>query len=222
MLILTIETCTDTSTLGLVRDGAVLAEAAFPSRHTLAKRLTLRLEWLLAECGLAKGDIEGIAVSSGPGSFTGVRIGAAAAKMLAWGLRVPLAGVSTLEALAYPFRALRGHLLVPVINARRQQVYTAGFRGHGEILERATPDLALSAEPFAGWLADHAADGPPVLLGQVEGLSASFVEAAPALAPVRALVTPMALAALAAARFARGEADDPMTMTPIYLRGAAD
>jgi tRNA threonylcarbamoyladenosine biosynthesis protein TsaB len=222
MLILTIESCTDTSTLGLVRDGAVLGEAAFPSRHTLVKRMLPRLDWLLAESGLTKRDIEGIAVSSGPGSFTGVRIGAAAAKTLAWGLHVPLAGVSTLEALAYPFRALRGHLLVPVINARRQQVYTAGFRGHGVILERATPDLPLSAEPFADWLRDHADDGPPVLIGQVEGLPATFLEAIPGIAPVRSLVTPLALAALATERLARGESDDPMTMTPIYLRGAAD
>ncbi|HOF88742.1 MAG TPA: hypothetical protein PLZ36_11670, partial [Armatimonadota bacterium] len=122
----------------------------------------------------------------------------------------------------YPFRALRGHLLVPVINARRQQVYAAGFRGQGESLARATPDLALAAAPFADWVADHAADGPPVLIGQWEGLPAAFLDASAALAPVRALVTPAALAALAAARFARGEADDPMTMTPIYLRGAAD
>jgi tRNA threonylcarbamoyladenosine biosynthesis protein TsaB len=219
MLILTIETCTDMGTLGLVRDGAVLGEAAFPSRHTLAKRMLPRIEWLLGECGQAKTDLGGIAVSLGPGSFTGVRIGAAAAKTLAWALRIPLAGVPTLEAIAWPFRAVADHLLVPVINARRQQVYTAGYRGHGTLLERATLDLALSADAFAGLLADHAGIGPALLIGQVEGLSAPFLNVAPA--AVRGLVTPLALATLAADHLAAG-GDDPMTLAPIYLRGAAD
>lgn len=219
MLILTIETCTDISTLGLVRDGAVLGEAAFPSRHTLAKRMLPRVEWLLGECGLAKTDIGGIAVSLGPGSFTGVRIGAAAAKTLAWALHIPLAGVPTLEAIAWPFRAVTDRLLVPVINARRQQVYTAGYRGHGTLLERATLDLALSADAFAGLLADHADIGPALLIGQVEGLPEPFLGAAPA--AVRGLVTPLALAALAADHLATG-GDDPATLSPVYLRGAAD
>jgi tRNA threonylcarbamoyladenosine biosynthesis protein TsaB len=224
MLILTIETCTDMSTLGLVRDGAVLAEAAFPSRHTLARRLLARTEWLLAECGLGKGDLEAIALSRGPGSFTGVRIGAAAAKTLAWGLQVPLAAVSTLEALAYPFRDLQDVLLAPIINARRQQVYTALFSGGEGGLRRRTDDLLLSADPFRAELAAHAGGFRQVLLtGLVEGLPEAFRSELPLpAATVHATVPPRALALLAAERLARGEADDPMTLTPEYLRGVTD
>ena len=223
MLILTIETCTETSTLGLVRDGAVLAEAAFPSRHTLARRMLTRLAWLLEECGLTKRDLEAIAVSLGPGSFTGVRIGLAAAKTLAWSLRIPLVGVPTLEALAYPFRGFHVPLLAPLVNARRQQAYLALFRG-GEPLQRLAPDQLLFAQEYAALLTEFGAERvQTVLLGQVDGLPSSFFTLSPGpVVPVRALVTPHALAALALQRLQRGEDDDPMTLAPIYLRGAAE
>ncbi len=221
MLIFTIETCTETSTLGLVRDGSVLAEAAFPSRYTLAKRLLSRLSWLLDECDLTIGSLTAVAVARGPGSFTGVRIGLAAAKMLAHELRIPLVGISTLEAIAYPFRELGDVLLAPMINARRQQAYLALFHGEQGQLHRRTPDLLLSAEPFAELVRVQAAVGQRTLLiGQVDGLPAAFH--VPGAAAMRALVTPHALAALARIRLECGEADDPMTLAPLYLRSAAE
>ena len=224
MLILTIESCTETSTLGLVRDGVVLGEVAFPSRHTLARRLLPRLAWMLEECGLTKGDLEGIAVSQGPGSFTGVRIGLAAAKTLARELALPLVAVPTLEALAYPFRGFRDTLLAPVINARRQQAYLALFRGEFGALQRQTPDLLLSATPFTELLRTHEAGvAHTVIIGQADGLSAAFLAEAPGpVMTIRSLVTPHALAVLAQERLERGDSDDPMTLAPIYLRGAAE
>lgn len=219
MLLLTIETCTETSTLGLVRDGAVLAEAAFPSRYTLAKQFYTRLDWLLAETELAKTALEGVAVSQGPGSFTGVRIGMAAAKALASWLNIPIAAVPTLEALAYLFRELPDTWLVPLVNARRQQAYMALFRGR----ERRTPDLLLSVDPFHALLREHIGSEAVCFIGQTEGLPSAFREGLPGRhATVRSLVTPHALAALAEERLARGAGDDPLTLTPIYLRGAAD
>ena len=224
MLILTIETCTDTSTLGLVRDGAVIAEAAFPGRYTLARRMLLRLEWLLQECELSKADIEAVAVSLGPGSFTGVRIGAAVAKTLAQWRQIPLLGISTLEALAYPFRQCRHTLLAPIINARRAQAYLALFYSEGGMLLRQTADLVLSAEPLAALLHEHrGACCQTLLIGMTEGLPEAFQHHfTGSVAPVRSLVTPHALAALAQQRLTRGEQDDPMTLAPIYLRSPAD
>ncbi|HEY3417421.1 MAG TPA: tRNA (adenosine(37)-N6)-threonylcarbamoyltransferase complex dimerization subunit type 1 TsaB [Armatimonadota bacterium] len=220
MNILTIETCTDTCTMGVVRDGAVLAEAAFPSRHTLVQRLLPRVEWLLDDGGLTRGDVEAIVVSRGPGSFTGVRIGMTAAKTLAlWG-KIPLVGVSTLEALAYPFRALSGSLLVPMINARRQQAYLALFRTTAGTLQRLTPDLLLSAGPAAETLEAQREGGQALCIGQLDGLPAGLLPASAAV--VRSLVTPHALAALGRERLERGEADDPITLTPLYLRNAAE
>ena len=177
MLIITIETCTDTSTLGLVRDGVVLAEAAFPGRYTLAQRLLSRLEWLLAECALTKADLDAVAVSLGPGSFTGVRIGAVVAKSLAHWRRIPLWGISTLEALAYPFRHCRHALLAPVINARRQQVYLALFYSEGGLPLRQTADLVLAVEPFTALLREHQREFTQTLLiGTTEGLPDAFLQ----------------------------------------------
>lgn len=224
MRILTIETCTETSTLGLVQQGNVLGECAFPSRYTLAKKMLSRLDWLLDECELTKYDIDAVALSLGPGSFTGVRIGAAAAKTLALGLKIPLLGISTLEALAYPFRETRDMLLAPVINARRQQAYTALFRGEARGLHRVTDDMLLSAEPFIDTMRRHmTAHQQIICIGQVGGLPAAFRawgESTPA--SVHSFVTPAALAALAVERLAHGEIDDPMTLSPVYLRAAAD
>ncbi len=224
MLILTIETCTDTSTLGLVRDGVVLVEAAFPSRYTLAQRMIVRLEWLLAEAGLQREELEAIAVSLGPGSFTGVRIGAAAAKTLAQFQGIPLLGIDTLEALAYPFREVDGVLLAPLVNARRKQAYLALFRGENHALRRVTEDLLLSADPFTELLAHHQAGSTRVLfIGQIDGLPAEFQSNAPCqCSTLRSLVTSHALAALAEERLAHGSYDDPMTLAPIYLRSAAE
>jgi tRNA threonylcarbamoyladenosine biosynthesis protein TsaB len=221
---LTIETCTDTSTLGLVRDGVVLAEAAFPSRYTLAKRLLPRLTWLLDEAGSTREELDALAVSLGPGAFTGVRIGIAAAKTLAHGLRIPLVGVPTLEALAYPFRACHDALLVPMVNARRQQAYLALYRSEGGTLRRLTADLVLSAGPCVEELGRHVdALREIVFVGQLDGLPSGFMEGLPLPAcTVRSLITPHALAALGAARLAQGDVDDPMTLAPIYLRSAAD
>jgi len=224
MLILTIETCTDYCTLGLVRDGAVLAEAAFPGRYTLAQRMLSRLDWLLRECELSKTDIQAVAVSLGPGSFTGVRIGAAAAKTLAQWRQIPLLGISTLEALAYPFRHCRQVLLAPLINARRAQVYLALFDSENGTLQRKSADLVLSAEPLNALLREHQGNySHTLLIGMTEGLPEAFqCQFTGIVAPVRSLVTPHALAALAQARLDNGEQDDAMTLAPIYLRNAAD
>ena len=217
MLILTIETFTDMSTLGLVKNGAVLAAAEFPSRHTLAKGIISRIDWLLNDAGFKKNDIEAIALSIGPGSFTGVRIGAAAAKMLAWGLNIPLVAVSTLEAIVYPYHDFKTALLAPIINARRHQVYTALFH-HGT---RLTEDKLLSADDFHTLIDENNEVAvETIIIGLTDGLPAPFITEN--YVAVRALATPHSLAAIAEKKIAAGETVDPMTATPIYLRAAAD
>jgi tRNA threonylcarbamoyladenosine biosynthesis protein TsaB len=108
-------------------------------------------EDLLCACNLTAQDIEAVAVAAGPGSFTGVRIGVAAAKGFAWGKQIPCCGVSTLEAMATGFGAYQG-LVVPVMDARRSQVYTATFRAEGGKLTRVTEDRAISLEQLGNEL----------------------------------------------------------------------
>ena len=101
------------------------------------------IEAALTHSGLSVSDIELFAASEGPGSFTGVRIGASTLKGLAFDRALPCVGVSTLEALAYNMIGFNG-IICPVMNARRAQVYTALFRCDGVRLVRLTEDRAIA------------------------------------------------------------------------------
>ena len=113
MLILAFDTATNRATSALVRDGEVLGE-----RVSTASRVLADADELLREARLAEADIDRIAVGTGPGSFTGIRIGLAAARGLSFSLGAPVAGVSTLAALAEG-----APNAVPVIDARRREVF---------------------------------------------------------------------------------------------------
>ncbi len=113
MLLLAFDTATRVATSALVRDGDVLGE-----RVGTAVRLLEDVDALLAEAGVSPSDLDGLAVGTGPGSFTGIRIGLATARGLALATGVPVAGVSTLDALA---AGAPGAL--PVVDARRREVF---------------------------------------------------------------------------------------------------
>ena len=102
-------------------------------------------EDLLRTCNLTPKDVEAVAVAAGPGSFTGVRIGVAAAKGFAWGGELPCYGVSTLEAMARNLGAYQGYV-VPAMDARRSQVYTAIFYVEKGTFTRVAEDMAISLE----------------------------------------------------------------------------
>ena len=118
MLILAFDTATDRATSALVGDGEVLGE-----RVSRAATLLEDVDALLRQAGAHAGDVEALAVGTGPGSFTGTRIGLAVARGLGLGLGVPAAGVSTLDALA---AGAPGAL--PVIDAKRREIFVPGPR----------------------------------------------------------------------------------------------
>ncbi|MEG2597793.1 MAG: tRNA (adenosine(37)-N6)-threonylcarbamoyltransferase complex dimerization subunit type 1 TsaB, partial [Oscillospiraceae bacterium] len=109
---------------------------------------------LLNAACISLSDIDGFAVSNGPGSFTGLRIGISAIKGMAQGLNRPCIGVSTLEALAYNYRGLFGTICA-VMDARCNQVYTATFQINGGDPERLTEDTAISIEALSAQLAER-------------------------------------------------------------------
>ncbi|MBQ9112227.1 MAG: tRNA (adenosine(37)-N6)-threonylcarbamoyltransferase complex dimerization subunit type 1 TsaB [Clostridia bacterium] len=129
--------------VALCEDERLLAEYTVNNGNTHSETLLPMVESLLGHFSLTARDIDLFAVSSGPGSFTGVRIGAATVKGLAFGMNKPCVGVSTLEALAYNLSGFGG-LICPVMNARRSQVYTALFRSDGKTLTRLMPDSAIA------------------------------------------------------------------------------
>lgn len=158
MKILSLDSSAQVATVALADDGRLLAEYTLNNGNTHSETLLPMIESMLCRFGVSVDDVDLFACSSGPGSFTGVRIGAATLKGLAFAKNKPCVGVSTLHALAYN---LVGHagLVCPVMNARRSQVYTALFRSDGQALTRLLPDAAMSIAELDALLAAY---GEPV------------------------------------------------------------
>ena len=145
MKILAFETSAKAASVALTDGGKLLAESYQNTGMTHSQTLMVMAQELLKTCGLSPKDVDAVAVASGPGCFTGVRIGVAAAKGFAWGGELPCYGVSTLEAMARNLGIWQGYV-VPAMDARRSQVYTAIFHAQKGVLTRLEEDMAISLE----------------------------------------------------------------------------
>ncbi len=147
MLILALDTATRVCSTALIdsSDGRLIAEYTQNIKKTHSQRLMPLIDNLIQDTSTSKCDLFAVAVAAGPGSFTGLRIGVSTARGLAQGLGVPAVGVSTLEALAYNLATVKGDLICPILDARRDQVYTALFRFHHRISEDGEGDTFRNA-----------------------------------------------------------------------------
>ena len=143
MLILAFETSAKAASVALMENGKLLGESYQNTGLTHSQTLMVMAEDVLRQCGKTAADVEAVAVAEGPGSFTGVRIGVAAAKGFAWGKEIPCYGISTLEAMAESLGAFEGYVC-PCMDARRSQVYNALFLAEGGKLTRVTEDRAIA------------------------------------------------------------------------------
>ena len=167
MLILAFETSAKAGSVALLEDDRLLGESYQNTGLTHSQTIMTMAEDLIAACGYTPQDVQAVAVAAGPGSFTGVRIGVAAAKGYAWGGELPCYGVSTLEAMALQLGAWQGYVL-PVMDARRNQVYNALFRAEGGKLTRLTEDRAISLADLQEELKNM--EGPVFLVGDGSNL----------------------------------------------------
>ncbi|MFZ5635655.1 MAG: tRNA (adenosine(37)-N6)-threonylcarbamoyltransferase complex dimerization subunit type 1 TsaB [Pseudomonadota bacterium] len=210
---------------------AVWSDGTVRERHEIAPRrhAELALPWaeaLLAEAGIAKSQLDAIAVGRGPGAFTGVRLGISIAQGIALALDRPAVPVSTLSALALRATALgagAGDRVFAAIDARMREVYVAGFAfsddADGAPLPRALDDERV-APPETVSLPDDIGGWYGVGTGFAAQEGALRIRLAPALRAVDAGALPHAadVARLAAAAFRRGEAIPPERLEPAYLR----
>ena len=143
MLILAFETSAKAASVALLEDGKLLGESYQNTGLTHSQTLMVMAEDMLSQCGKTVADVTAAAVAAGPGSFTGVRIGVAAAKGFAWGREIPCYGVSTLEAMALSLGVYQGYVC-PCMDARRSQVYNALFYVNQGVPERVSEDRAIS------------------------------------------------------------------------------
>lgn len=217
MLVLGVETSSMQGGVALVGEGGLVSEYTLNVEATHSERLLPTIDRMLRDAGLGLEVLAGIAVSIGPGSFTGLRIGLSTVKGLAYATGLPVVGVPTLEALAWsvPFA---GCQVCPVLDARKQEVYAALFRYRNSALERIMEDAALPPEVLCGKIRR-----PTLFLG--DGLGA-YGDLFRRLLGERMLVPPLAsrgsrpacVAELGRQRLLRGERDPADSLVPRYLR----
>jgi tRNA threonylcarbamoyladenosine biosynthesis protein TsaB len=151
-LILHLETATGVCAAALARDGSVLSLRETDQGLVHGERLAPLIEEILTETGASPRQLSAIAVSIGPGSYTGLRVGLSTAKGMAMGLGIPLIAVPTLEALAEgTLLAFPGHWVMPAIDARRLEVYAALFDHRGRQVREPQP-LILDQTEAHSWL----------------------------------------------------------------------
>lgn len=216
MTILALESAAAIASVALTEDGVTLAELTLDNGNTHSETLLPMADMLFRLTGKTCADVDLFAASVGPGSFTGIRIGAATVKGLAFGTGKCCIGVSSLEALAYGLRGRDG-LVCPVLNARRRQVYTALFRSENGNIARLTDDTVRTVDELDAYLADY--PEPVLFVGDAARFAAETAthKAEPVAAPLlRASAASVAYAAQAA--YARGERGTDATLSPVYLR----
>ena len=164
MLILALDSTAQVGSVALCEDEKLIAEYTLNTGHTHSETLLPMVESVLKIAGYTVDDVDLFVCTAGPGSFTGVRIGASTVKGIAFGKNKPCIGVSTLEALALNGVALKG-ILCPAMNARRQQVYNALFTSDGASLTRLCEDRALAISELGEELQEKYPDCPVYLMG---------------------------------------------------------
>ncbi|MBR0085113.1 MAG: tRNA (adenosine(37)-N6)-threonylcarbamoyltransferase complex dimerization subunit type 1 TsaB, partial [Lachnospiraceae bacterium] len=159
MKILTFESSGLVASVAVTDDGKPLGECSTNLKKTHSETLMPMAESLMKMLDLKPTDLDAIAVSSGPGSFTGLRIGVAAAKGMALALNIPAIAVPTLDGLAYNLFGTRG-LICPIMDARRNQVYTSIYRFEGDELKKLCPNRATDIVELMDELSEF---GEPVI-----------------------------------------------------------
>ena len=219
MLILAFETTAKAGSVSLLEDNKLLAESYQNTGLTHSQTLIVMAEDMLKAAGKSMADVTAVAVAEGPGSFTGVRIGVAAAKGLAWGGELPCYGVSTLESMALTLGAYQGYVC-PVMDARRSQVYNALFYVNSGVMERVSEDRAIALCDLAEEL--KSLKEPIFLVGDGSSLTHKTLSAhipELILPPEHRMHQRASGVALAAAnKIAAGDPGDAASMVPNYLR----
>jgi tRNA threonylcarbamoyladenosine biosynthesis protein TsaB len=218
MIVLGIDTSGYVNAVGVADGGRVLADFTFPAKTDSLEQIVDNIDSTLKSAGLSLRDVQGIGVGLGPGSWTGIRVGVTVGKMLAFSTRKPVAGVSTLAALAYAARD-ESPLICAVISAgTRDAIYAACYRVRdGMVIQ--------DGEYFAGAVKELTVmlKEPTVLVGSgVEVYRQMIIKEDSSLKTrVRALEAMPGgaeVARLSAGRLERGQSDDVLSLTPLYLK----
>lgn len=226
-MILAIDTSTDMASIALYRPAqGVLVEQSWLSGREQTTQLMPNVQRAMAMVHAAPQDLTGVAVATGPGSFSGVRIGISAAKSLAYALEIPIWGVPSLDALAYQQVAVTAAQVCAVLSMGRGRLAWAVYRTRGTRWQRLTPYGNSTAAELTAEVQAIESNVATLFCGEISPETAAALTehmgSAAAIAPAAAGVRRAAyLAELALQRANRGEADDPAALQAIYLQPAA-
>jgi tRNA threonylcarbamoyladenosine biosynthesis protein TsaB len=211
--ILLINTALDTAYTGISSsEGEVLAWRSSPEQRDHAAFLHIAIEAMLRESDMRAADLDGVAVVSGPGSYTGLRVGMSAAKGFCYALSKPLITLNTLEWMMTGVAAGNDVLRCPMIDARRMEVFTALYDGEGAC--RMEPSaVVLDQGSFGKELSEGRllffGDGAPKWRGMIDHPNAAFTETSSGISE---------MAALAGRAFRSGSFEDLATAEPFYIK----
>jgi tRNA threonylcarbamoyladenosine biosynthesis protein TsaB len=218
MKVLGIDTSTASGSLGLIDDERIIAEYVLNIPVTHSERLLGAVELILTEARCVLEDLDGWAISIGPGSFTGLRIGVSMVKGLAFATEKPVAGIATLDALA-SLISPTPYLICPILDARKGEVYTAFYRYEkGDIFKRISSYQAIRPEELVKEIDEKTifiGDGVKTYGGYLRGVLPSQVIFPPS--PLHVLHG-SAVAKLGLEVLRKGESLDLSKFTPIYVR----
>jgi len=215
MLTLGIDTATKVCTVALLRDAEPVAEYEMNIGMTHSERLVPQLEQLFKGAGIDKKALDLIAVSRGPGSFTGLRIGLATAEAMAYALHIPLIAVNTLEALAYNL-PVENVLLAPILDAQKGNYYLGIYSWQKGKLVEAAPVKIVAGHALAEVLGAY--QKQVVFLGEcakISGLENALLTKAPAAVRMPKAIS---VAMLGAKQYSPGQQEAYFGLEPFYLR----
>jgi tRNA threonylcarbamoyladenosine biosynthesis protein TsaB len=217
MIVLGIDTSGYANAVGVVESNQVLADFNFEARTDSLEKIVTNIDFVLREAGLGLEDVAGFGVGLGPGSWTGIRVGVTVGKILAYSLSRPVAGVPTLEALAYHARNTP-NLICPIIYAgAREMVYAGFYRSKDGSISREGEYYVGDIQGLARMVRK-----PTVFVGAEARAYSQLISQAlgssESITAIEGVPNGAAVALLAQARLERGDRDDVLSLTPLYLK----
>ena len=212
--ILCIETATTNCSVALGENGRTIAlKEDYNDQYSHAEKLHVFIDQILSENNLKPQDLAAVAVSKGPGSYTGLRIGVSTAKGLCFALDIPLISVSTLLSLAHQVKKEEGDFIIPLLDARRMEVYTAGFSSEKSLLFPTRTEI-LDSSSFAEYLTK----GKVSFIGNGVQKFQKICEHPNANMVLDKLPSAAQMVALAEEKFQKKEFEDVAYFEPFYLK----
>lgn len=212
--ILCLETSASSCSVAVHAPEAVLASVTLDEPHSAAGQLSVMIDNVIRDAGLPTGKISAVAVAAGPGSYTGLRIGASTAKGISYGLGIPMIALDSLRVLAEPVLAENtSQWICPMLDARRMEVYCCVLDKDGSVVEPSHP-LVIEGNPFA----ERLREGTIHFVGEAVGKCRENLSHPHATFSQDVRLSAIYMGKLAHEAYRQGKFEDAATFEPKYLK----